>query len=130
MPEGMNLTSTFDPGAEMAQQKYEANHLEFRRDTIEPLPEDAVFEIGTPAGTFRMTKREFHAHFPEIVTGVSYRDLGLYSYPMIPYKAFQFLVRDSKAAASTAGEGSGIDQQQNGAAPSRPEDGVDQEPGD
>src|SRR5258708_29089647 len=96
----MNLTSTLDPGAEMTQPNYTATHLEFRRDTIEPLSFDAVFEVETPAGTFRMTKADFHAHFPEIVSSVSYRDRGLYHYPMIPYKAFRFLVREPKVMSA------------------------------
>ena len=96
----MNLTSTLDPDAELIQPNYSATHLEFRRDTIEPLSDDTVFEIETPAGTFRMTKGQFHADFPEIVSSVSYRDLGLYHYPMIPYKVFRFLVREQKVAAA------------------------------
>lgn len=55
-----------------------------------------MFEIETPAGTFRMTKGQFHADFPEIVASVSYRDLGLYHYPMIPYKAFRYLSGNRK----------------------------------
>ena len=102
----MNLTSTLDPGADLTQPIYNATHLEFRRDTIEPLADDAVFEVDTPAGVFRMTKGEFHAQFPEIVSSVSYRDLGLYHYPMIPYKAFRFLVREPKAAVAGRGSGS------------------------
>jgi hypothetical protein len=113
----------------MTQPKYAANHLEFRRDTIEPLSDDAIFEVSTPAGAFRMTKADFHAQFPEIASSVSYRDLGLYHYPMIPYKAFRFLVRESKNVPLTA-EGTGVDQQQNGAAPGGLEDRVDQEPGE
>jgi hypothetical protein len=116
----MNLTPTLDPHAEMAQPKYATAHLEFRRDTIEPLPDDLAFEVDTPAGTFRMTKRDFHATFPEIVSSVSYRDLGLYHYPMIPYKAFRFLVRESKAS---------VDQQLDGSAKEGLEERIDQEPG-
>jgi hypothetical protein len=123
----MNLTSILDPGAEMTQPKYATAHLEFRRDTIEPLSDEAVFEVDTPAGTFRMTKHDFHATFPEIVSSVSYRDLGLYHYPMIPYKAFRFLVREPKVLAAN-GSGSGIDQQVDGASPDGREDRVDQEP--
>ena len=96
----MNLTSTLDPGAEMLQPTYTATHLEFRRNTIEPLSDDAVFEVDTPAGIFRMTKADFHAHFPEIVSSESYRVRGLYHYPMIPYKAFRFLIREPKVAVA------------------------------
>lgn len=124
----MNLTSILDPGAEMAQPNYSATHLEFRRDTIEPLQDDATFEIETPAGTFRFSKAEFHQHFPEIVSSVSYRDLGLYHYPMIPYKAFRFLVHESKTMAAGSSVSSGVEQQPNGADEHGTEDGADQEP--
>ena len=116
----------------MIQPKYTTPHLEFRRDTIEPLDADTVFEVETPAGLFRMTKGEFHETFPEIVESVSYRDLGLYHYPMIPYKAFRFLVREPRvmAAGSSTEQGTGIDQQLDGGSPNRSEDRVDQTPGD
>lgn len=126
----MNLTSILDPGAEMAQPNYTATHLEFRRDTIEPLPEDSVFEIETPAGTFRLTKADFHAHFPEIVSSVSYHDLGLYHYPMIPYKAFRFLVHDSKMLAAGSSVSTGVDQQADSSPENRAEERTDQEPGE
>jgi hypothetical protein len=113
----------------MTQPTYVTNHLEFRRDTIEPLDDDAVFEVATPAGSFRMTKAEFHSNFPEIVSSISYRDLGLYHYPMIPYKAFRFLVRDPRAQASMA-DGAGVDQQLDHREPDLLEDGVDEIPGD
>jgi hypothetical protein len=107
---------------------YAAKHLEFRRDTIEPLPVTAVFEVDTPAGRFRMTKAEFHANFPEIVSSVSYRERGLYHYPMIPYKAFRFLVQ--KERSSVHHELARVDEQQEQGAPDGPEDGVDQVPGE
>jgi hypothetical protein len=115
----MNLTLIVDPNAEMTQPKYATAHLEFRRDTIEPLSDDAAFEVDTPAGTFRMTKRDFHETFPEIVSSISYHDLGLYHYPMIPYKAFRFLVREPKPS---------VDQQLDGAAEEGLEDRPNQEP--
>ena len=116
----------------MLQPMYTATHLEFRRDTIEPLPGDAVFEIDTPAGVFRMTKAEFHAQFPEIVSSVSYRDLGLYHYPMIPYKAFRFLVREQKVASvgSSMTQFARVDEQQQQSAPHGVEQEIDQIPGD
>lgn len=123
----MNLTFILDPDAEMAQPKYATAHLEFRRDTIEPLSDDGVFEVDTPAGTFRMTKGDFHSTFPEIVSSVSYRDLGLYHYPMIPYKAFRFLVREAKALAAN---GTGVNQQPDGDPPGGLENPIHQEPGE
>ena len=127
----MKLTSTLDPGAETTQPNYTATHLEFRRDTIEPLSDDAVFEIETPDGIFRMTKADFHAQFPEIVSSLSYRDLGLYHYPMIPYKAFRFLVRETKVmAAGSMHHLARVDQQQQQPMPDGPEERVDQVPGE
>ena len=129
----MNLTSTLDPCADIAQPNYSATHLEFRRDTIEPLPTEAVFEVETPAGIFRMTKGEFHSEFPEIVSSVSYRDLGLYHYPMIPYKAFRFLTREPKAAAAgsvlAVHPFARVDQQQEQPVPDGSEERIDQIPG-
>jgi hypothetical protein len=72
------------------------NHLTFRRDLIEPLADTDAFEVCTPAGKFRMTRADFYAQFPEVVNSSSYRDRGMYQYPMIPYKAFRFLVREDK----------------------------------
>ena len=116
----MNLTSTL-----ASEINYSATHLEFRRDSIEPLLDDGVFDIETPAGTFRMSKADFHAHFPEIVSSVSYRDLGLYHYPMIPYKAFKFL------KVSVPGHQlAGIDEQQQQPFPDGVEQRIDQIPGE
>jgi hypothetical protein len=78
---------------------YESNHLTFFRDRIDPLRDDEIFEIATPAGRFRMSRAEFYGEFPEITASSSYRDLGQYHYPMIPYKVFRFLVREPKFSA-------------------------------
>lgn len=54
-----------------------------------------------------MTRADFYATFPEVVSSSSYRDRGLYHYPMIPYKAFRFLVRETKSVLpdqQTSGE--------------------------
>ena len=53
-----------------------------------------------------MTKADFHQYFPEVAASSSYRDLGQYHYPMIPYKTFRFLVREEK----TSGNGSVPDE--------------------
>ena len=45
---------------------------------IEPLTEDDAFEVETPFGTFRFTKRQFYADFPRIPVTASYRERGLY----------------------------------------------------
>ena len=79
---------------------YASNHLTFRRDMIDALRDEEIFEVATPAGRFRMSRADFYAHFPEVTGSSSYRDLGEYHYPMIPYKAFRFLVREEKAVAA------------------------------
>jgi len=79
---------------------YASNHLTFRRDLIDALGDDEFFEVTTPAGRFRMSRGDFYSQFPEVTVSSSYRDLGEYHYPMIPYKAFRFLVREEKAVAA------------------------------
>lgn len=86
-----------DNGAAAA---YESSHLTFRRSLIDALGDGDYFEVSTPAGRFRMSRSDFYAQFPEVVGSSSYRDLGEYQYPMIPYKAFRFLVREEKVAAA------------------------------
>ena len=81
---------------------YASSHLTFRRDLIEPLQEGDLFEVSTPAGRFRMTRGDLYTEFPEVVTSPSYRHRGEYHYPMIPYKAFRFLVREPKVIAAAA----------------------------
>jgi uncharacterized protein (DUF1697 family) len=77
---------------------YEAKHLTFRRDPIDALRNEELFEVITPAGRFRMSRGDFYTQFSEVANSSSYRQLGEYHYPMIPYKAFRFLVREPKAA--------------------------------
>ena len=79
---------------------YESQHLAFRKRDIEPLENGDVIEIATPAGTFRMTRGDLYADFPEVVESVSYRDEGEYHFPKIPYKAFRFLVREQRGGAA------------------------------
>jgi hypothetical protein len=69
---------------------------------IESLADQELFEVCTPAGKFRMTRADFERDFAEVAASASYRDLGEYHYPMIPYKAFRFLQREEKAARSSA----------------------------
>ena len=68
---------------------------------LKQLPKNSSFEIATPAGRFRMTRGELYAQFADVVGSSSYRDLGQYHYPMIPYKAFSFLVREEKASGKS-----------------------------
>lgn len=85
-----------------AANGYASNHLTFRRDLIDALRDEDVFEVATPAGRFRMSRADFYTQFPEVIGSSSYRDRGEYHYPMIPYKAFRFLVREEKAAAAAS----------------------------
>lgn len=129
----MSLSILESIATDSPQLHYAATRLEFRRDAIEPLSNGAPFEVETPAGLFRMTKAEFYEQFPEIARGVSYRERGCYFYPMIPYKAFRFLVRHGQqgsAGQGSTGQGAGVDQGQHGNAPGGLEERVDQVPGD
>lgn len=60
------------------KQRYAATRLTFKRDVIEPLAEDDAFEVLTPFGTFRFTKRQFYLDFPNIPATRSYRYHGRY----------------------------------------------------
>ncbi len=103
------------PGITDVASVYSSSHLTFRRDLIEPLADADWFEVLTPAGKFRMTRADFHANFAEVVNSSSYRDRGQYHYPMIPYKAFRFLVREEKPPTPAA-DGSVAEEQPGGEA--------------
>ncbi|MDZ4797719.1 MAG: hypothetical protein SGI92_06120 [Bryobacteraceae bacterium] len=60
------------------EARYRASRLTFKRDVIEPLGSEDVFEVITPHGTFRFTKSEFYADFPGIPLTASYREKGIY----------------------------------------------------
>ena len=72
------------------------SYLTFRRDEIDPLADSDVFEVAASGGRirFRMTRADFYAQFPEAAASSSFREKGLYHYPLIPYKAYRFLVRE------------------------------------
>ncbi len=71
-------------------------HLTFLREVIDPLSDTDVFEVIASKGRirFRMTRADFYSQFPEAASSASYRETGKYHYPVIPYKAYRFLVRD------------------------------------
>jgi hypothetical protein len=79
-------------GSTAAVTRYSFSRLCFKRDVIEPLSEDARFEVVTPVGVFRMTKRQFHDDFPALLHTVSYRDRGIYHFPQVPHRALKYLV--------------------------------------
>ena len=77
--------------------RYEATRLLFKRSVIETLAWNTRFEIVTPFGTFRMTRRQFQSAFPNVVESSSYTRNGVYSYAKPPAKAYAFrLTRDRK----------------------------------
>lgn len=71
--------------------KYQSKRLTFRRDPIAALAGDGVITIDTPHGVFRMTKSEFEAEFPNVVSSESYAKNGVYHYPTVPDKAKKYL---------------------------------------
>ena len=75
----------------MSNNEYKATRLLFRAEVIEPLEDSDVFRVHTPEGTFSMTKADFYRVFSNVVKTKSYRDRGIYHYPITPAKALQFL---------------------------------------
>ena len=75
---------------------YRFCRLGFKADVIEPLEAHQAFRIDTPQGCFQMTKAEFKRVFANVAGSRSYRDKGLYHYPVIPAKAWVFLVKGLK----------------------------------
>lgn len=71
---------------------YSATRLLFRELEIEALEWDESFEVRTPVGNFRMTKREFYSAFSNVVSSTSYLHNGIYHYPTLPKKAQRFRV--------------------------------------
>ena len=77
--------------------KYSASYarLTFHRDSIEPLNDNDSFEIfvSNDNEKFRMTKKEFHQIFDNVISSDSYKKYGVYNYKRTPSKAYEFLVR-------------------------------------
>lgn len=71
---------------------YDFYRLGFRADVIEPLGDRDVFRVVTPDGAFQMSKSEFYRVFANVVASASYREGGLYHYPVVPGKANVFRV--------------------------------------
>jgi hypothetical protein len=74
-------------------KSYTAPRLRFLANVIEPLAMNDAFEVVTPKGTWRMTKRDFYRVFPNVVASKSYVQSRYYHYPKPPEKAEQFRVR-------------------------------------
>ena len=72
---------------------YTFSRLCFKADVIEPLSDDDRFRVETPDGAFEMTKAQFRRDFANVVASRSYREHGLYHYPVTPEKALRYRVR-------------------------------------
>jgi hypothetical protein len=77
--------------------EYRASRLVFRAAIIDALTEDEAFRVVTPAGTFRMTKREFLREFASVAASRTYRHTGTYSYSRTPRKALAFFIPEEPA---------------------------------
>lgn len=71
---------------------YKFSRLCFKRDLIEALGPNDLFQVETPIGTFQMTQAEFHRVFPNVTQSRSYLAGGLYHYRTLPSQAEQFRV--------------------------------------
>jgi len=76
--------------------RYRFSRLCFRADVIEPLGDDDPFEVDTPQGLFRFTKRQFCSEFANVRQTKSYAESGLYHYSRTPARAMRFLRAASK----------------------------------
>lgn len=72
--------------------RYRYGRLCFKRDIIEPLTWEQSFEVITPFGCFRFTKRQFYAAFPRIPKTHSYRGYGRYHGAKLHLRAKPFRV--------------------------------------
>ena len=79
--------------------RYHLSRLGFRRSVIEPLHDEDVFEVETPVGVFRMTKRDFYSEFPNVVVNTCYVDRGVIDYPVPPKRALRYLVQGGANAS-------------------------------
>jgi hypothetical protein len=69
---------------------YKHTRLCFKGDLIEPLQMNDRFGIITDVGIFKMTKDNFYTVFQNVVKSKSYKEEGIYHYPVVPKKALQF----------------------------------------
>ena len=97
-PELESASMTRASGGGVARASYRATRLLFKRDVIEQLAEDDVFEVVTPQGVFAMTKADFRRAFPNVRQSLSYRERGVYHYAAVPKAALPFLAASSTDA--------------------------------
>jgi hypothetical protein len=94
-PELESSSTSRASGGGVARASYRATRLLFKRDVIEPLAEDDVFEAVTPHGVFAMTKADFGRTFPKVRQSLSYRERGVSHYATVPKAALAFLAASS-----------------------------------
>jgi len=71
---------------------YTSTRLLFRADVFEFLPPNGRAHIGTPLGTYEISKAEFDTDFPNVRKSRSYRgSRGHYHYPVPPKRALKYL---------------------------------------
>lgn len=75
--------------------RYAASRPKFKRDPIEALNWDEVFEVATPMGTYRFTKKQFYTEFPTIPQSRSYKDACAYHGKALHLKAQKFKLPES-----------------------------------
>ncbi len=71
---------------------YKYYRFGFKAEEIEPLQAGDAFRMVTPVGIFQMTKAQFYATFPGVITSKSYRVRGEYHWPKLPAIALQFRI--------------------------------------
>lgn len=71
---------------------YRSKQLRFLREVIEPLASHDCFRVITPKGTFQFTRAQFEEEFANVVESSSYRDGGVYHYPITPERALKYLI--------------------------------------
>lgn len=79
---------------------YKYARLCFKRKVIDRLKVDEEFRIETPVGTFQMSRAEFDVDFGKISKTMSWKNLGFYSYPVVPSKAEKYRIAANSGLAT------------------------------
>jgi hypothetical protein len=91
---GLPQPASAPTSAGTPKASYRASRLTFKSRVIEPLDWGEVFRVVTPIGTFEMTKADFYAAFPRVRLTVSYRERGIYHFPVLPKAAERFRLEE------------------------------------
>ena len=75
-----------------AKVTYKYSRLCFKRKVIDSLSSKDEFKVETPVGAFQMSKADFETDFGRITRTASWKNLGFYSYPIVPSKAEKYRV--------------------------------------